>query len=176
MDEARSGFFFHTMEKVVKKIVCTLPNANFARERVTRRDLIALARTNCNQRRDCDNICPAPYSNTYLHTYADQRMKMFLSKRFFNGFVWSFEKDVEKIFDLWNKLITIFIEFLSSMRREKFWKIFYFFSLNFKLLFTKYKHYWITGVSNILYKNYHIKSYINHDLTMKFKSSTYVTT
>lgn len=78
LDEARSSFFFHTMEKVVKKIVCTLPNANFAREHVTRRGLIALARTNCNQRRDCDNICPAPYSNTYLHTYGDQRMKMLL--------------------------------------------------------------------------------------------------
>lgn len=125
-------FFFHTMEKVVKKIVCTLPNANFARERVTRRDLIALARTNCNQRRDCDNICPAPYSNTYLHTYADQRIKMFLSKRFFNGFVWSFEKDVKKIFDLWNKLITIFIEKSFLDEKRKILKNLLFFFIKFQ--------------------------------------------
>lgn len=132
MDEARSGFFFHTMKKVVKKIVCTLPNANFARERVTRRDLIALARTNCNQRRDCDNICPAPYSNTYLHTYADQRIKMFLSKRFFNGFVWSFEKNVKKIFDLWNKLITIFIEKSFLDEKRKILKNLLFFFIKFQ--------------------------------------------
>lgn len=64
-----SGFLRQCKEE--KRNVCILPNANFTRDReregrrtCTLRGLIALARTNCNQRRDCDNICPVRYSNT----------------------------------------------------------------------------------------------------------------
>lgn len=157
-----------------------MPNANFARERVTRRGLIALARTNCNQRRDCDNICPAPYSNTYLHAYGDRRMKMllFIETFFYRKIIRSIGERCEnnsiKINLIYgNKLITIFFPRREEKNSEK---SFTFSSLDFKtsLYYLKYKHYWITVVQAILYENYHIKSYIN--LTMKSKSSTYVTT